>query len=75
LTAKVADSDVFVGLVGPLHGSRPEGSVLSYTELEYEEATKRNKPRKVPFHLQLLVFPTQPTKLLTLLYGQLSCRR
>jgi formylglycine-generating enzyme required for sulfatase activity/energy-coupling factor transporter ATP-binding protein EcfA2 len=41
---KVAESDVFVGLVGDLHGSRPEGSDLSYTELEYEEARKRKKP-------------------------------
>jgi hypothetical protein len=42
---KVADSDVFVGLVGHLYGSRPDGSDLSYTQLEYEEAKRSGKPR------------------------------
>lgn len=43
--SKVAESDIFVGLVGHLHGSRPDGSELSYTQLEYEEAKRRGKPR------------------------------
>src|SRR5262249_21999812 len=42
---EVAAADVFVGLVGLLHGSRPPGSELSYTEVEYDEATKLGKPR------------------------------
>jgi hypothetical protein len=41
----VAQSDLFVGLIGHLNGSAPEGSVLSFTELEYEEAKRRRKPR------------------------------
>src|SRR5215475_10867960 len=41
---KVAESDVFVGLVGHFNGSCPEGSDLSYTQIEYEEAKKRKKP-------------------------------
>jgi formylglycine-generating enzyme required for sulfatase activity len=40
---EVAAADVFVGLIGLLHGSRPPGSELSYTEVEYDEATKRKK--------------------------------
>ncbi len=43
--SRVASCDVYVGLVGVLHGSRPEGSELSYTEVEYEEATKTGKRR------------------------------
>lgn len=42
---KVAECDVFVGLVGHLYGSRPKGRKVSYTELEYQEAKKRKKPR------------------------------
>jgi formylglycine-generating enzyme required for sulfatase activity/energy-coupling factor transporter ATP-binding protein EcfA2 len=40
---KVAESDVFVGLVGLFNGSFPVGSDLSYTQIEYEEAKKRRK--------------------------------
>src|SRR5947199_6362867 len=43
--SKVAESDVFVGLVGHFNGSCHEGSDLSYTQIEYEEAKKRKKPR------------------------------
>lgn len=43
--AKVAESDLFVGLVGHLYGSRPKGRKVSYTELEYQEAKKKGKPR------------------------------
>lgn len=42
---RVAESDVFVGLVGHFNGSSPEGSPLSYTQIEYEEAKKKKKPR------------------------------
>jgi formylglycine-generating enzyme required for sulfatase activity/energy-coupling factor transporter ATP-binding protein EcfA2 len=41
----VAESDVFVGLVGHLYGSCPEGSELSFTRIEYEEAKRSRKPR------------------------------
>src|SRR5689334_4113385 len=41
---QVAESEVFVGLVGHLNGSFPEGSDLSYTQIEYEEAKRRRKP-------------------------------
>jgi uncharacterized protein DUF4062 len=44
---RVAQTDVFVGLVGHLYGSQPEGSELSFTQLEYEEAKKRKKPRLI----------------------------
>jgi formylglycine-generating enzyme required for sulfatase activity len=42
---KVAESDIFVGLVGHLHGGSPEGSDLSFTQIEYEEAKRQSKPR------------------------------
>ena len=42
---KVAESDVFVGLVGHLNGSCPDGSDLSFTQIEYEEAKRKRKPR------------------------------
>src|SRR3954447_9705304 len=42
---RVRESDVFVGLVGHLNGSSPEGSDLSFTQIEYEEAKRAGKPR------------------------------
>jgi tetratricopeptide (TPR) repeat protein len=45
--AKVAECDVFVGIVGHLYGSCPEGSQQSYTEQEYEAAVQAKKPRLV----------------------------
>jgi hypothetical protein len=44
---RVAECDVFVGLVGHLYGSRPEGSELSFTQMEYEAAKEASKPRLV----------------------------
>jgi hypothetical protein len=41
--AAVAEADLFVGLIGHLHGSRPKGSELSYTEMEVA-AAKAGKP-------------------------------
>jgi formylglycine-generating enzyme required for sulfatase activity len=43
--ARVAECDVFVGLVGHLNGSCPEGSDLSYTQIEHEEAKRKRKAR------------------------------
>lgn len=37
-SAKVIECDLFVGIVGHLHGSCPERSEKSYTELEYDAA-------------------------------------
>jgi hypothetical protein len=42
---KVADCDLFVGIVGHLYGSCPEGSEQSYTEQEYEAAVAEEVPR------------------------------
>ncbi|HET9210384.1 MAG TPA: SUMF1/EgtB/PvdO family nonheme iron enzyme [Thermoanaerobaculia bacterium] len=42
---RVRESDVFVGLVGHLNGSSPDGSDLSFTQIEYEEAKRAGKPR------------------------------
>ncbi len=41
---QVAKADVFVGIVGHLYGSRPEGAEHSYTEREYEMAVEAKKP-------------------------------
>jgi tetratricopeptide (TPR) repeat protein len=43
--AKVAGCDLFVGVVGHLYGSCPEGSEHSYTEREYEAAIAAGMPR------------------------------
>jgi len=43
--AKVAGCDLFVGVVGHLYGSCPEGSEHSYTEREYEAAIAAEMPR------------------------------
>lgn len=42
---KVAECDVFVGIVGHCYGSSPKGSEKSYTEQEYDAAVATGKPR------------------------------
>jgi tetratricopeptide (TPR) repeat protein len=42
--AKVAECDLFVGIVGHLYGSCPEGCEQSYTEQEYEAARAAELP-------------------------------
>jgi len=44
---KVAECDLFVGIVGHLYGSCPKGSEQSYTEREYEAAVAAGIPRLV----------------------------
>src|ERR1039457_6407980 len=44
---KVAECDLFVGILGLRHGTCPDGSEQSYTELEYEAALKLKIPRFV----------------------------
>lgn len=41
---KVADCDLFVIILGHLHGTCPNGNEKSYTELEYETAVNLKKP-------------------------------
>ncbi len=43
--AKVAECDIFMGIVGHLYGSYPSGSELSYTALEYKAAVAAGIPR------------------------------
>ncbi|MFY9824685.1 MAG: SUMF1/EgtB/PvdO family nonheme iron enzyme [Thermoanaerobaculia bacterium] len=43
--AKVAECDVFIGLIGHLYGSSPSGSSTSFTEREYEAAEAAKMPR------------------------------
>jgi tetratricopeptide (TPR) repeat protein len=43
--SKVTECDLFLGIIGHVHGSSPEGSDQSYTELEHEAAVAANKPR------------------------------
>jgi tetratricopeptide (TPR) repeat protein len=45
--AKVAECDLFVGIVGHLYGSCPKGSETSYTEMEYNAAVDASKPRLI----------------------------
>lgn len=42
---KVRKSDYFVGIIAYRYGTIPNGSVISITQMEYEEAVKRKKPR------------------------------
>ena len=42
---KVAECDLFVGIVGHCYGSSPKGSEKSYTEQEYDAAIATEKPR------------------------------
>ena len=42
---KVAECDVFVGILGHCFGSCPKGSSKSYTEQEYDAAVAAGKPR------------------------------
>ncbi|RPH55863.1 DUF4062 domain-containing protein, partial [bacterium] len=43
--ARVAECDVFLGLIGHLHGSSPEGREASFTEREYDAAVEAGIPR------------------------------
>lgn len=45
--AKVQECDLFVGIVGHLHGSCPPNSAQSYTECEFEAAIAEKKPRLI----------------------------
>jgi formylglycine-generating enzyme required for sulfatase activity len=47
--ARVAECDVFVGLIGHLYGSSPTGLKISYTESEYEAAVEKGLPRLLYF--------------------------
>ena len=49
---RVAECDLFVGILGPLYGSSPSNSDKSYTEQEYDTAVELKKPR--------LMFVTPP---------------
>jgi len=42
---RVAESDIFLGLVGHLYGSSPEGSEISFTEREHDAAFAAGVPR------------------------------
>lgn len=42
---KVGECELFVGIIGHLHGSSPTGSQKSYTEQEYLAALDYDKPR------------------------------
>ncbi len=43
--ARVQECQLFLGIVGHLHGSCPEGSAQSYTELEFAAAVEGELPR------------------------------
>ena len=54
---KVADCDLFVMILGHLHGSCPDGNEKSYTELEYETAVSLNPKKPVFLFLAPEDFP------------------
>ncbi|MBZ0308819.1 MAG: DUF4062 domain-containing protein, partial [Anaerolineae bacterium] len=43
--AQVRKADIFIGVIAHRYGYVPEGKEKSVTELEYDEAKKRNIPR------------------------------
>ncbi|HVT19133.1 MAG TPA: DUF4062 domain-containing protein [Thermoanaerobaculia bacterium] len=47
ITQKVRECDLFVGILGWLHGSCPSGNQLSFTEIEYDAAVAYGRPRLV----------------------------
>jgi tetratricopeptide (TPR) repeat protein len=55
--AKVAECDLFVGIVGHLYGSCPEGCAQSYTEREYDAAIAAERPRLMFIAPEDLPFP------------------
>jgi hypothetical protein len=55
--AKVAECDLFVAIIGHLHGSCPAGRLQSYTELEYEAARAQGKPCLVFLAIEDALFP------------------
>src|SRR5258708_31697552 len=50
--AKVAECDIFVGILSHEYGSCPPGSDKSYTEREYDTATAAGKPTTMCFAQQ-----------------------
>lgn len=42
---RVSQCDLFIGIIGHLYGSRPQGMQESFTQLEYREAKNQNLPR------------------------------
>jgi formylglycine-generating enzyme required for sulfatase activity len=57
--ARVAECDVFLGLIGFLHGSSPEAGEASFTEREYDAAVEAGIPRLL--FLASDEFPLPPT--------------
>ena len=47
IARSVEGADVFVGIIGHLHGSCPPSEERSFTELEYEAAVRRGLPRLI----------------------------
>ena len=42
--ARVAECNLFVIIIGHVHGTCPDGRAASYTELEYDKAVALGKP-------------------------------
>jgi Domain of unknown function (DUF4062) len=68
--ARIAEADVYVGIIGLRYGSpvrdRPQ---LSYTELEFEEATRRRLPRLVFLLDDRHALPLPAEQLIDLTHG------
>src|SRR5262245_54116769 len=43
--ARLAECAVYLGIIGHRYGSCPAGSTRSFTEMEYDEATRTRKQR------------------------------
>jgi hypothetical protein len=54
---KVAECDLFIGVLGHLYGSIPSGSQLSFTEQEYQAALETDRPRLMFVASQNLPLP------------------
>lgn len=67
---KVAECDIFVGIVGQRYGTCPPESERSYTEIEYDTAVKENKvrlmfiaPEEFPLPANLIEAPEKRQRL------------
>jgi hypothetical protein len=59
---QVGKCDLFIGILGTSHGSCPEGSTESYTQLEFQAAASLKKPMLIFVSNELSRMKTEPAE-------------